>query len=251
MPRPIILVHGYAFDPGKPGKYNPNETIFPQWKAALPESREIIPFSYYSAGGPSKFRTTMRAWSNGYRDPYRWAYSKLAVDAAKKLAERCSSGSYDVVCHSLGTRVVLLAQSMGAKLNRIVMMGGAEMVPIARRAVLLHPATQYLNVMSFTDDILDLMAEHFTPGDYLSAIGCDGIPSIRNLRNVVLDDPEVQDWAKAQYGWNLNGDLDEWMDHHVYYQWAGNWPMYLAFLDGDDLTDLPDKAKGENNDFFD
>ena len=67
----------------------------------------------------------------------------------------------------------------------------------------------------------------------------------------MLDDSEVQEWALATHDWLLSGDLEGFMDHHVYYRWEQNWPLYIQFLDGDDLIDMPDKAREPHNTFFD
>lgn len=249
MTKPVIFVHGFNFDPDKPGDDNPHDTVYREWRQWFPR-REVVEFSYYSGAGG--FRALLRAARAGYRGVYRWAYSKLAVDAAEKLFQQATDiGPCDVVCHSLGTRVVLDAAARGAPFERVVMLGGAETVPVAQQAALDAGDTQFLNVMSTTDDILDILGEHFSPGDSRSVIGADGIPGIPNVKNVVLDDEEVQHWATAARNWYLNGDMDNIWDHHVYYRWTGNWDLYLTWINGDDLGSLPDNVEDENNDFFD
>ena len=247
--KPVIFVHGYNFDP-ECIEDDPRTGVYQEWAPFLSD-RPVVPFTYYSAGG-GKWKAILRAWSAGYRNTYRWAYSKLAVDAAGELLRLAiETGPCNVVCHSLGSRVVLEAAKRGAPFNRVVILGGAEMVPVARIAAARSPKVQYLNVMSTTDDVLDLMAEHFTPGEYRAAIGHDGLLGFPNWRNAVLDDSEVQAWAAVEYGWALKGDLDGFGDHDVYYQWRANWKLYRAFLDGNDLSDMPDKAREPDNCFFD
>ncbi len=247
-PQPVIFVHGYSFDPSKADN-DPCVIVYRDWKLYLMD-RRTVEFTYYSAGGG--WRALLKAWAAGYRNTYRWAYSRLAVDAVDRLVETSKrEGPCNVVCHSLGSRVVLEAAIRGAEFDRVVILGGAEMVPQARIAARRSPNVQYLNVMSTTDDVLDLMAEHFTPGTARAAIGHDGVVGLPNWRNAVLDDNEVQAWAWDTHEWTLNGDLQGFGDHHVYYRWAGNWSLYKAFLDGDDLDDMPDKAREPHNNFFD
>lgn len=114
--RPLIFVHGFRYDPSKSGEDNPHETIYKEWREHFPD-REIVEFSYYSGG--SGFEAVARAWAAGYRNSYRWAYGKLALDAAKRLIEEANAlGECDVVCHSLGSRVVLEAANKGAPFKR-------------------------------------------------------------------------------------------------------------------------------------
>ena len=245
--KPVIFVHGYNFDPASK-EDDPITGVYWEWGSHM-DGRPIEMFTYYSAGGKWAL---LKAWAAGYRNTYRWAYSKLSVDAAGVLHDLAGYiGPCDVVCHSLGSRVTLKAAAMGAPFERVVILGGAEMVPDARRMARLSSKVQYLNVMSTTDDVLDLMAEHFTPGTARAAIGHDGVVGVANWRNAVLDDIEVQLWANARHDWTLSGDLAGFMDHHVYYRWVQNWPLYRAFLDGDDLSDMPDKGREPHNNFFD
>ena len=91
------------------------------------------------------------------------------------------------------------------------------------------------------------MAENFTPGGRGEAIGHDGIVGYPNWRNVVLDNTEVKDWASNKRGWSLRGDdPTSFKDHHASYSWPGNWDLFRAFLQGDNLDDMPDKATGKH-----
>ncbi len=245
--KPVIFVHGYNFDPVSV-EDDPIAGVYREWEPQLSD-RSISMFTYYSAGGKWPI---LKAWAAGYRNTYRWSYSKLAVEAAGKLCDLAKAiGPCDVVCHSLGSRVTLKAAVKGAPFERVVILGGAEMVPDARRMANLSRNVQYLNVMSTTDDVLSLMAEHFTPGTARAAIGHDGVLGVPNWRNAVLDDFDVQLWAEEAHGWKLDGDLEGFGDHDVYYRWKPNWDLYRAFLDGDDLTDMPDKGREPHNTFFD
>ena len=245
--QPTILVHGYNFDSSKPGPDNPHDTVYPWWTCHLADSRKVTEFSYYSAGG-SKWRTLPRAWAAGYRNTYRWAYSDLAVTAAERLTTLARNiGPCNVIGHSLGTRVVLLAAMRGAPFERALLLSGAEMTSVAR-IVAEQTETHYLNALSRTDDVINLMAENFTPGGRGSAIGHDGVVGLLNWRNVVLDNAETKTWARQYRDWILRGDdPEDFADHHASYQWDGNWDLYNAFLDGDDLNGLPDKAPGLHN----
>ncbi len=168
-----------------------------------------------------------------------------AADRLAALARRI--GPCNVIGHSLGTRVVLLAAQKGAPFQRALLLSGAEMTSVARK-VSEQTETHYLNALCRTDDVINLMAENFTPGGRGSAIGHDGVVGRARWRNVVLDDEETKTWALQHRDWTLRGDdPKDFADHHASYQWDGNWELYRAFLDGDDLGNLPDKAVGSHD----
>lgn len=228
---PIALVHGYRYDPTRPGKNNPYDTDFRHWRQELTWDQpvEIKEFGWYSAGG---WRAIFRAWSHGYRNTYRWAYSALAKDAGRRLASISKKHDrLDVVCHSLGSRVVLEAIRLGGNFGTVVILSGAEMVDVARPIMRDHPEVTFWNVLTLEDAIIDYLAENLTPGNGWSAIGNDGVTGLSNCRNVVLDDAATKAVAKAHKGWVLKGDNAKSIgDHRVSHEWSGNWDMYRAML---------------------
>ena len=240
MSLPIFFVHGYRYDPDNRGRNNPHDTIYKRWKAELP-GQECLEFSYYSAPG---WKGHVRAWMNGYRNSYRWAYSKLAVKAAYRLAHvaALNTGDSNIICHSLGSRVALMAIELGAPIKTCIIMSGAEMVDVAVEIAADNPDTTFYNCYSKADGIIDYIAENFTPGGPGEAIGNDGIVGLKNWHNIVLDNKRVKAWAQDTHRWNLRGSVpgESGEDHEISYRWYGNWQMYRAMVEGVDLQGLPD-----------
>lgn len=235
----LFLVHGYKFDPNSKGSDNPHNGLYVEWKEHLKEW-PIYEFSYYSAPGILGY---YNAWKNGYRDAYSWAYNDLSIRAARDLSGLMVSGispPYNILCHSLGSRVSLAACRFGAPVNRCLLLNGAEMADIATETALQRPEVMFYNIYARTDAVVDYMAENFTPGGGGSAIGNDGIAGVPNWINIVLDDKEIREWGRSR-GWDLKGDNPKKIsDHWMTYKWKGNWPLFNAILSGDSLKDIPE-----------
>ena len=229
----VALVHGYRYDPTRSGKNNPHDTDFKLWRQNLEwlghyEGVAVKEFGWYSAGG---WRAIFMAWSYGYRNTYRWAYSKLSTDAGRRLAAMSKKhDKLDVVCHSLGSRVVLEAIRLGGNFGTVIILSGAEMVDVAWPIVEAHPEVTFWNVLTLHDRVIDYLAENLTPGPGWSAIGNDGVTGLPNCHNVVLDDADTKRVA-GMMGWHLKGDNAKSIaDHRVSHEWSGNWDMYRAML---------------------
>ncbi len=137
----------------------------------------------------------------------------------------------DVVCHSLGSRVVLEAIRLGGNFGTVIILSGAEMVDVARPIMKDHPEVTFWNVLTLHDRVIDYLAENLTPGPGCSAIGNDGITGLPNCRNVVLDDANTKAVALMEKDWHLKGDNTKSIaDHRVSHEWSGNWDMYRAML---------------------
>lgn len=244
---PIVLVHGYKYDPSKPGENNPHDTIYKDWGYQL-EDYDTVEFAWNSAGGG--WRAVLRAWAAGYRNTYRWAYSKLALDASWDLYNDLAFVQHvnfksDILCHSLGSRVALKAIAYGAPVRNCIILNGAEMVSKAENIVRNRPEVNFYNVFAKTDAVVDFLAENLTP-DRGDAIGQAGLAGYDNWTNIVLDDSEVKAWALKAHGWTLRGDGAGIGDHTVSYEWDGNWPLYRAILSNKPLRNLPDVVKKES-----
>jgi len=236
---PVVLVHGYKYDPFKPGKNNPCDSLYPHWNEELIGFR-TLEYEWYSAGGWSAIP---RAWFNGYRNTYRWAYSKLAPEAAENLYYfiRGSEHPVDLICHSLGSRVALKAIEMGAPVRTCIILSGAELCRVARPVAMTATNTRFWNVLSWTDAVIDYLAENLTPGGGGPAIGNDGLKGIPNWHNVVLDSGLVKEAAQGK-GWSISGDNTKKItDHRISHEWTGNWDMYRAMLqDSALMSGIPD-----------
>jgi hypothetical protein len=237
---PVALIHGYKFDPEEP-RHNPHVQLFDLWRSQLPE-RRVLPFAYYSAPG---WRGHARALLRGHWNSYRWAYRKLAPAAAERLAghRQLEGRRHDILCHSLGSRVALLAIDAGAAVRNCVILNGAELVRVAEAVARAHPHVRFVNIYAKADTVIDVAAEWFTPGarPNAPAIGNDGMDaSLPNWTDVVLDDERVQAWARETHDWSLAGDDPRRIsDHDFSYEWTGNWDLIRAALDGDRFDGLP------------
>jgi len=78
---PIVLIHGYLYDPSATNKDNPHATLFKEWRKQL-EGFPVIDYGWFSV--PTKFNNLFKAWSKGYYSRYRWAWH-LAKDEADRL----------------------------------------------------------------------------------------------------------------------------------------------------------------------
>ena len=202
----VMLVHGYSFDPTRPGADNPFETQFLEWKTALGD-RRYVEFGWYSA--PRTARGIFDAWRSGHATTYSRAWS-LAEETGRRLAGILNetTGPVSIVAHSLGTRVVCeaLNRTRPGKVGRVLFWNGAEYVSNARRTAIARPDSLFLNVAARCDDVLERLGDVFAPGSG-RCVGNDGLaPSApANWTDVFLDDSASRDWAAAT-GASLLGD---------------------------------------------
>lgn len=231
----VTFVHGFYHEPGE-GKHSPfaENGVYTNWVEGLSEGRYSLPLQWYS-GLP--FRDVFRAWRSGHLSTYAWAYEDLAQDAARRLAGNEMFVGTDVICHSLGSRVVLQALKLRPGMfRRVLMLNGAETIEEATPIVMANPMVQFLNIVVYGDDMLGRLGEWLEPK--LGRHGCIGQQGFTrkkelfNLCEVRLDWPAVQDNFKLRYGWDLRGDdPDEISDHNFSYIHPGNWDLYRQFLD--------------------
>ena len=179
----------------------------------LPE-RRVVPFTWFS--NPSLWD----AWGHGRWNRYRRAWD-MAGEAAeglqRLLGELSSFGSPDVLCHSLGSRVTLLALEQGASANRVLILNGADYSDHGEVVAEARPDVGFYNVVVRQDDVLNLLAR-FAPGDSVRFLGNYGASTKTNWRNLML---------------GKNGDNPEKIgDHHFTYENEINWPLYRTALDG-------------------
>ncbi|MEH6477692.1 MAG: hypothetical protein V7727_18515, partial [Sneathiella sp.] len=119
MTQRVFMVHGYNHDPNsmKHSAFAPG-AAFSTWAGHLPQPEYFkYPFEWYSG---LQWRDGFKAWRNGHLTSYAWSYSQLAVKAGETLARYGLARGSDVVCHSLGSRVVLQALNVKPNLFRRV-----------------------------------------------------------------------------------------------------------------------------------
>ena len=240
---PVIMVHGFRYDPRRRSVDNPHwrgllgeAGSFVRWQRDLIPDRDYLGFGWYSV--PAGYKSVLKAWIHGRYNTYRWAYdlADTAGQALTKVIFRIG-GSCDLLCHSLGSRVVIRALRTGVPLSvkNVVFMNGAELSDIAYSAARANPHVRFVNLVVDEDDVLSKLGSVFAPkgGLHAPVIGRNGLDgrALDNWVDVVLDDPDVQIWG-AKHGWALRGDNpDSIGDHWFTYQHKGNHGLIRAALD--------------------
>ena len=242
---PVVLVHGFGYDPWARGDDNPHvvgplgqASTFGLWRRDLVPARAAIGLGWYSV--PVGWRGLWGAWRHRRWNRYRWAWD-LAEQAGTVLAVllRRLDGPVDILCHSLGSRVVIAALGADTALpvKNVVFMNGAEFaVPAAFRARASRQV-RFVNLVVKADDVLAKLDTAFAPvsrqGPPIGLAGLGARPN--NWIDVALDDPQVQRWG-ATRGWHLAGDNPkQWADHWYTYRQPGNHGLIRAALNGDPL----------------
>ncbi len=236
----IIAVHGFGFDPRKPAGHrdNPETRLFPLWRNML--AREVMGHGWYSV--PPGIERLWEAWRSSRRDRINWnryCHAWHLADAeAARLCDRVTAagGPVDLVCHSLGSRVVLSALGRGGpNVRRVIFLDGAEHCRRARAIAGARPDVAFLNIVVRTDGVLRWLGSLLSPrAGWHPTIGQRGLrrDAPANWLEIVLDDRDWQDWGRSK-GWVLRGNNRcSFADHWYSYEWRGNWPLYREFLKG-------------------
>lgn len=231
----IIAVHGFMYDPEDIGGCNDPQEFFTSMRKMV--DKPVEGFSYYSV--PFGFKLTqpfkssyqfcrawLGSWIRGYLHPYRYAWNqaeKAGWELAKKLEKE--QEPVDLICHSLGSRVVITAlKYVPHKIRKVVILNGAELV---RNATNLENK-DILNIVVSTDDVLRLLGQRFSGDKNGKTVGQYGVPG---WNNVVLDSPEDQNYYATKYGWVLKGDNPKsYWDHWYSYRFEGNHQLIQYFL---------------------
>lgn len=252
--RPLIAVHGFMFDPADKGGSNDPAGFFRDMQGLA--GRPVDGFGWYSVpfglrlkrpfhSAYQTARAWMSAWLSGFPQPYAYAYRR-AERAAAALAYRLDQhhGPVDIVAHSLGVRVALLAIAMSppSKVRRVILFNGAMLADEALSVVgELQPGAQILNVRVTSDRVLGWLGSRFSGKGRGGCVGQAGIwPSPRGWTELVLDDAKLQSraWQRRQWTLQAHDGSDLFGDHFVAYHFAGNTDLVRAWLNGDDLADL-------------
>lgn len=250
----IDMICGYNHDPSDPDNspWRENGGHYSIWSQGPLAGFDTYGLEWYSG------RSGIRGWLEAFADGHvglprlipRWpfisiettysdAYDRLAVEAADKLTDEAAGDM--AFAHSLGTRVVLLANKWRPGLHeRVALVGGAETISEALPIIKGNPDTHFLNVCAKSDDIVRLMGGVFAPEDSKGVVEpclANGIPEEDlpgNVTQVVLDDPATQKKYKNEFGWDIRGDNpDSIGDHAYYFLWKGNHPLFQAFFKGE------------------
>ena len=235
---PVFMVHGFNYDPQATTRDNPFNYTFPLWEKMIGRPARY-PHAWFSV--PLTARNIWRAWRAGRWNRYRYAWD-LAGDEAINInpPDPC-----DMVCHSLGTRVVLTALLTRAlPVRRVLLLNGAEYASRGLAVARRRPDIEFFNIVVPGDDVLNTLGR-FAPGFGGAFVGNAGVKDApANWRDIRLDNPRVKAWAfnrgYTPVGHNLAGDSPRKVgDHWFTFENRGNWPLYRAILAGEDLGDLP------------
>ena len=190
-----LLVHGFQYDPDSEGRDNPHNHTFPRWEEML---GAVPTFRHAWFSVPLTPKNVWRSWRHGRWNRYRWAWD-LARDEALKVANRLRSfpEPADVVCHSLGSRVVLSALALGAPAARVLLLNGAEYLNRGGEVARMRSDVEFFSVCVDADDVLDKLGR-FAPGFGGSFVGNSplGLLAPANWTDLPLDDANFQDTMK-------------------------------------------------------
>ncbi len=242
----VIMVHGFRYDPTVEGEDNPYNSVFKMWNDNIINYDSAFGFGWWSCpGGKRLLSTYWQAVKAGRWNTYRYAWD-LAEEAGIKLAEliKQSSGPVIILCHSLGTRVVLSAIEHDATLpiNRVVLMNGAELCKNAIWTSNRRKYIRFFNLVVKEDDMLKKFGALLAPGDlYAVTIGQAGlgIEAPTNWTDIDLDLEKTKVWAKNM-GWpNVEGNNpNSYFDHWWTSKHPGNWPLIRGLLFNGDIIPL-------------
>ncbi len=234
---PIIFVHGFKYDNRTFGPDHPEYHTYPRWREMLPD-REVIPFKWFS--NPS----LTDAWKKGYWNHYRyaWALAKCAGDRLVGVA-MAPRGPVDIVCHSLGSRVVMTALSQRStiphalmNISKVLVLNGAEYSHTGRAVALACPGIKFYNIIVPEDDVLNDLAR-FAPGQHHRFLGTHGGgEDLPNWQDLHIDDDEspTHAWAEARELPAPAGDNPcRRSDHWYSFENEDNWPLYRAVFSGE------------------
>lgn len=235
----LYAVCGYNHDPDTP-KHSPTRHSPPHeteghyniWARMLPD-HELHGIRWYSA---VQGRDLFRAWRNGCRNTYVYAYLKCVPNAVNKIVMQAEPGSY-VIAHSLGTRVVLQALKMRPGLfKKVLFLNGAEVLSVARPIIEANPDTEFLNICVSTDDVLRFAGSWFAPKwGKEPTLGQHGLnrPLPGNVKQYFLDHNADKGLLSKKFGTNVDGDNpDGFGDHSYSFLNEENWPIYREFFSG-------------------
>ncbi len=226
---PIILIHGYKYDPTAANEHNPYTTIFKDWRKQLKDFH-VIDYGWFSV--PFSLRNLLSAWSNGHYNTYRWAWDLARKEADYLINVIEDVGECNIIAHSLGTRVALQATKKKANVNTAIFLNGAEYSKTAANIAELS-ATKFHNMYVHEDDVL-ATAGRFAPPFFNkddSFIGQTGIGvRLDGWKDYQLDSKQVQLWGKNR-GYDLKGDNPDSIGDHGYsHTWLPNWDLYRDIL---------------------
>jgi hypothetical protein len=282
----VVMVHGFLFDPEKAidpsapkNNDNPHGRVFhlvdeppedairehtTSWPLGLgfdaqAKASEGVAVCYGWLSSPGFARSLIERFQNFYARAYDYAQDAAwgLLRTLEATAAAAPKAPIDIVCHSLGSAVVVRAIAIGAKhafpvigrLGRVVLLGGSEYtgeanlmygrVEAMQRAGHFTAADgpHFYNIVSRENAILDLFAENFGPKSFFSdtqVIGHNGLfarPRAERWMDLQIDGGKLRDWLGSYAGLDVSGDQPGHVwDHWYYYTYPGNMVFYRDIL---------------------
>ncbi len=224
---PIVFVHGFRYDPRTFGPDHPEYHTYPRWREMLPD-REVVPFEWFS--NPNLWD----AWCHKRWNHYRYAWD-LAEQASERLvAIVMASRPVDIICHSLGSRVVMQMLHRIGGVSKVLILNGAEYNTTGAKVALACPKIRFYNVVVPADDVLGTLAR-FAPGRGWKFLGSHGVSGLMNWHDLRLSSGHLPyAWAEAQgFPWPSGDNPRKISDHWYTFENENNWPLYRAVLSGE------------------
>lgn len=276
----LLMVHGFLFDPRQSVSPNPEDTdnphsrlyhfkdgdqddeirhhtsSWPRWMGfeendATGKSGLAVAFGWQSQPG---FASSL---IGHFQNFYARAYEQggmaawLLVNVISELAEQLPpSKPIDILCHSLGSRVVVRAMAMIgkhqpellARMGQIIILGGAEYVVEAQLMIRrlyesgASSLPSFYNIVSRENDVLDKLGENFGPRTFgnTNVIGHNGL-DVQNPGghwiDIQIDKADMQHWMLEKHNIHVSGDRpgNVW-DHWYYYTYRDNMKLYHKIL---------------------
>ena len=230
---PVLLVHGFQYDPQATDRSNPYEHTFPRWREMLRLSDEsdVVYHAWFSV--PLTPINIWRAWRHGRWNRYRWAWDLAKAEGVALAMTLPALGSkpVDIVCHSLGSRVVLKALELGAPAGRVLILNGAEYQAQGLRVAQMRRDVEFFATVVPEDDVLNKLGR-FAPGWGGDFVG--NTLQIRpppNWTDLPLDGKSFKTQLLEINGWRVAGDNPNQSGDHWYsFENEDNWPLYRAIL---------------------
>lgn len=211
---PVVLVHGFNHDPRRPGPHHPETHPYPRWREMLGRP-DAVGFEWFSRPGP------LDAWAHGRWNRYRraWDLAGTAADRLRVMLLNLPEPA-DILCHSLGSRVVLraLMSTRPGVARRVLILNGADYSRNGDVAARVCTEVQFYNVVVPADDVISKLAR-FAPGAGTDFLGNRG--ALYAATN----------WQDIDLGGG-GDNPDDMGDHHYSYENPANWPVYRAIFKG-------------------
>ena len=227
----LIFIHGFNYDPRTFGPNHPEHHLYARWRQMLQRGWGTVGFTWFSNPG------LWNAWRHGYLGRYKYTWV-LAEQASDRLASliAASQDKVDIVCHSLGSRVTMLALQRISNVSRVLILNGAEYSTTGEAVARACPEVKFYNVVVPADDVLGTVAR-FAPGHDWKFLGSHGLVSApSNWQDLRLDDEGSLAQGRAkELGLPIPaGDNPHQVGDHWYsYENEDNWPVYRAIFSGE------------------